>query len=79
VRHYFKQFNTKQFIDKCHNLGLAVDFWVINQRAQASELLDLGADGIMTDDPRAISDLFRVSPRTAGWRERHPDLSGLCR
>jgi glycerophosphoryl diester phosphodiesterase len=64
-RHYFKRFDTKQFIDKSHNLGLAVDFWVINRRVQASELLEIGADGIMTDDPRAIAQLFHGSARTA--------------
>ncbi len=44
-------FAQKSFINKCHNLGLKVDFWTINDPALAKSLLDLGADGIMTDDP----------------------------
>ncbi len=47
------------FIAKCHKLGIAVDYWTINDVAEASRLLRLGADGIMTDDPRAIAPVFR--------------------
>jgi glycerophosphoryl diester phosphodiesterase len=64
------------FIDKCHRLGMAVDYWVINDRRLAATLLDRGADGIVTDDPGAIAQLFRESPRTAGWRERHGSTNG---
>ncbi|MFO0553742.1 MAG: glycerophosphodiester phosphodiesterase family protein [Polyangiaceae bacterium] len=35
-------------------LGYAVDFWVINDPVEALRLLAVGADGIMTDDPRTI-------------------------
>ena len=47
-------FASRRFIDKCHAVGIAVDFWTINDPAQARELVALGADGIMTDDPRTI-------------------------
>lgn len=46
------------FLAKCHELGLRVDYWTINDPAEARRLLDLGADGIMTDDPRAIAPVF---------------------
>ncbi len=46
------------FLDKCHALGMRVDFWTINDPAEARRLLDLGADGIMTDDPRAVAPVF---------------------
>ncbi len=46
------------FIEKCHRLGLRVDFWTINDAIEAHKLLDLGADGIMTDDPRTIAPVF---------------------
>jgi glycerophosphoryl diester phosphodiesterase len=36
-------------------LGWAVDYWVVNQAALASELAAMGADGIMTDDPRTVA------------------------
>jgi glycerophosphoryl diester phosphodiesterase len=46
------------FIAKCHSLGLRVDYWVIDDPGDAQRLLDLGADGIMTNDPAAIAPLF---------------------
>ena len=41
----------------CHR-GLRVDFWTVNDPTTARRLLDLGADGIMTDDPAALAPLF---------------------
>jgi glycerophosphoryl diester phosphodiesterase len=47
------------FIERCHRLGLRVDFWTVNQPDEAARLLALGADGIMTDDPAAIAPIFQ--------------------
>ncbi len=52
------------FIAKCHSLGLRVDFWTIDDPTEAARLLDLGADGIMTNDPAALVSVFRT-PRAA--------------
>jgi glycerophosphoryl diester phosphodiesterase len=52
------RFDRKPFIAKCHSLGLRVDFWTIDDLAEARRLLDLGADGIMTNDPAALKPLF---------------------
>ncbi|MFO7179203.1 MAG: glycerophosphodiester phosphodiesterase [Pseudomonadota bacterium] len=62
---------TPGFVRKCHRVGIAVDYWVINDPEGAARLLDLGADGIMTDDPCAIAPVFERSPRTEAWRARH--------
>jgi glycerophosphoryl diester phosphodiesterase len=53
-------FDRAPFIAKCHNLGLRVDFWTIDDRATAERLLALGADGIMTNDPAALQPLFQA-------------------
>jgi glycerophosphoryl diester phosphodiesterase len=45
-------------IERAHALGLAVDYWVINDADTARHLLALGADGIMTDHPHAMRALF---------------------
>lgn len=74
-RHLFKTFADSDFINKCHELGLAVDFWVINRPEQAAELLSLGADGIMTDDLAVIAEVYHTSPFTTEWRRRHHYLS----
>jgi len=49
-----------RFIERCHGLGLRVDFWTVNQPDEAARLLALGADGIMTDDPAAVAPVFRT-------------------
>jgi len=58
-------------IDKLHGLGIAVDYWVVNDPVEAARLLALGADGIVTDDPRAMAELFATNPHTTAWRQRH--------
>lgn len=52
------RFDRPAFIAKCHSIGLRVDFWTIDDRAQAARLLELGADGIITNDPHALRPLF---------------------
>ena len=47
-------FDTASFVEKAHTLGLKVDYWVIDDPAEAKRLCALGADGIMTDDPARI-------------------------
>jgi glycerophosphoryl diester phosphodiesterase len=53
------RFDRAPFIAKCHSVGLRVDYWVIDDAAEAARLLELGADGIMTNDPAKIASLFR--------------------
>jgi glycerophosphoryl diester phosphodiesterase len=45
-------------IAKCHRLGLRVDYWTINDPTEAQNLLDRGADGLISDDPAALQSLF---------------------
>jgi glycerophosphoryl diester phosphodiesterase len=52
------RFDRAPFIAKCHSVGLRVDYWVIDDAAEAARLLELGADGIMTNDPAKIVGLF---------------------
>lgn len=47
-------FDREAAIDRLHSLGLRVDFWTIDDPLEASRLFELGADGVMTDDPRAL-------------------------
>jgi glycerophosphoryl diester phosphodiesterase len=54
------RFDTKSFVNKCHAIGLKVDYWTINDVDTARRLLDLGADGIMSDDPGKIRPAFAM-------------------
>ena len=47
---------TGPFIRRAHALGLDVHVWTINDRSEMIRLLDLGADGIMTDDIETLRD-----------------------
>lgn len=57
------RFATRRTLDKLHGLGLGVDFWTINEPDEARELVLLGADGIMTDDPARIVPAVREVAR----------------
>jgi glycerophosphoryl diester phosphodiesterase len=52
------RFDRAAFVAKCHSLGLRVDYWTIDDPLEAARLLELGADGIMTNDPAALKPLF---------------------
>lgn len=52
-------FASPEFLDKAHDLGLRVDYWTINDPQEAETLLQMGADGIMTDDPAKIAPVFK--------------------
>ncbi len=49
---------SRAFLEKCHQLGLRVDYWTINDPIVAEVLLDRGADGMITDDPARLKPLF---------------------
>lgn len=48
----------RRFIGRCRALGLRVDYWVVNDPADARALLDRGATGIISDDPARIAPVF---------------------
>jgi glycerophosphoryl diester phosphodiesterase len=45
--------DTPTFLARCHALSIRVDYWTVDDPAEAARLVALGADGIMTDDPAA--------------------------
>lgn len=48
-------------VSRMKALGLAVDYWTVDDPALAQRLVALGADGIMTNDPRVIVPALRSS------------------
>jgi len=49
---------TRRFIEHSHRHGIAVHVWTIDDPMTMGRLLDMGVDGIMTDDTRALRDVF---------------------
>lgn len=49
---------TERFVESAHQLGMPVHVWTINRRDQMVRLLDLGVDGIMTDEARVLKNVL---------------------
>lgn len=52
------QIITKQFVANAHRRNLQVHVWTVNDAAEMQSMIDLGVDGIMTDYPDKLLNLF---------------------
>ncbi len=64
------QVATPAFVGRAHALGLHVHARTINSPALMQNLLDIGVDGIMTDETVALRDVL------IGRGEWHPRVAG---
>ncbi|HVT69460.1 MAG TPA: glycerophosphodiester phosphodiesterase family protein [Trebonia sp.] len=62
---------TREFIRRSHQLGLDVHVWTMNTRADIERALDLGADGVMTDQVVLLRDILAERGQ---WHPRVPAL-----
>ena len=58
IQKYGVSFATKKFIDRAHERNIAVHYWTVNSEEEMRMLIDLGADGIMTDNPSLLKKVF---------------------
>lgn len=49
---------TNRFVETCHDAGMPVHVWTIDDADEMQELLDLGVDGLMTDRPVTLRDVL---------------------
>lgn len=50
--------STKGIVDRAHAHNLAVHYWTINDPEEMRELIEIGADGIMTDYPHRLKEVY---------------------
>jgi glycerophosphoryl diester phosphodiesterase len=50
----------RRFVETAHRAGLPVHVWTIDDPADMEFLLDLGVDGIMTDHPQVLKEVFQA-------------------
>jgi glycerophosphoryl diester phosphodiesterase len=67
TRHRRFDLTTPRFIRAAHRHGLQVHYWTINIAPEMVRLLDAGADGLMTDDPELLVQVFQ------GWQQQNPN------
>jgi len=48
----------RRFLETCHQLGVAVHVWTVDDPLSMDRVLDLGADGVMTDRPTALKEVL---------------------
>lgn len=64
---------TDRFVRRCHRAGLQVHVWVVDEPEEMERLLDLGVDGLMTDNAQALAE---VMARRSAWPQT-PDPGSL--
>ena len=50
---------TRNLIQKIHKSNLLVHVWTINDRKTINNLIDLGVNGIVTDEPELLMEIMK--------------------
>ena len=53
----YRPFTTAAMVEAAHDAGMAVIPWTVDDRATMQSLIDMGVDGIITDDPALLREV----------------------
>ncbi len=56
--HPYYMLVTRLYVERAHRAGLQVNPWTVNKDTNAKHLINLGVDGIITDDPGMVNGLL---------------------
>ncbi len=59
VKHGRKVLVSAETVKAAHEAGVEVHVWTVNQEREAARLLELGVDGIMSDDSEMLASLIK--------------------
>jgi glycerophosphoryl diester phosphodiesterase len=54
VRQHGIRLIDRMLVDRAHEAGLQIHVWTIDEPAEMNRLIDLGVDGLMTDEPAVL-------------------------
>jgi glycerophosphoryl diester phosphodiesterase len=60
------RFVTPAFVRAAHDSGLQVHVWTVNRREEMQAMLDLGVDGIITDEAELLRDVLTARGQWVG-------------
>lgn len=50
----------RRMVDHAHELGLQIHVWTIDEPAEMHRLIDMGVDGLMTDEPEVLKSVLEA-------------------
>jgi glycerophosphoryl diester phosphodiesterase len=50
----------RRFVERAHHLGLPVHVWTVNDETDMNRLLDIGVDGIVSDETELLKQVFQA-------------------
>jgi len=56
--HYSNFYLFKDYVQRAHNLGMSVNAWTVDKKADIKNMIDLGVDQITTNEPLVVRELL---------------------
>lgn len=56
---YYSNFHSERIIKDAHRKKLSVIYWTVNNESEMKELIEKGADGIITDNPKLLVEVLK--------------------